>query len=450
MIKRFVSFFGSLRLTLVCLCLAIILVFAGTLAQVQIGLYAAQAEFFRSFLIYWPVPGNHWSIPVFPGGWTIGVLLLVNLFCAHIQRFQFSRRKVGLLLVHAGLILLLGGFFFSEVLRTESQMRIQVGESKNFAEDSSRNELVVLDVTNPDQDKVVAIPQAVLAQGGEIRPAGLPFALRVKRYLPNSQPAGPMSGETEKIQAANGLGQRLLFAAAPPAGRMNDENKPAALIEIVAGQTVIGGWTVSTWLTKRPWSSLLEAQFGRLLGAPVGAPQSFTWAGRLYQIALRPVRYCKPFTLTLLEFRHDVYPGTDIPSNFSSRVHLSDPARGEDRDVVIRMNSPLRYGGDAYYQSSFEPGDKVTILDVVHNPAAITPYVACLLIAAGLAAQFFAHLAGFARKQAQSTQRSGGLRPTPIPGVARKKAPSSPPPGQSPPDQETLPTPALALERSDA
>ena len=29
----------------------------------------------------------------------------------------------------------------------------------------------------------------------------------------------------------------------------------------------------------------------------------------------------------------------------------------------------------------------MTILDVVHNPAAITPYVACLLIAAGLAAQ---------------------------------------------------------------
>ena len=46
MINRFVKCFSSLRLTLVCLCLAVVLVFAGTLAQVRIGLYAAQAEFF--------------------------------------------------------------------------------------------------------------------------------------------------------------------------------------------------------------------------------------------------------------------------------------------------------------------------------------------------------------------------------------------------------------------
>lgn len=428
MINRFVKCFSSLRLTLVCLCLAVVLVFAGTLAQVRIGLYAAQAEFFRSFLIYWTPGGGHWRIPVFPGGWTIGVVLLVNLLCAHIQRFQFSRRRIGLFLVHAGLILLLAGFFFTEVFQIESQMRIELGQSKNYAEDSRRNELVVLDVTNPGQDKVVAIPQEVLQQGGEIQPPGLPFALRVKHFLPNSQPAGPMSGAGEKLQADNDLGQRLLFTAAPLAGRLDDENKPAALIEIAAGRQVIGDWTVSTWLTKRPWSTLLQEQFGPLLGVAMDAPQGFTWAGRLYQIALRPVRYYKPYTISLLEFRHDVYAGTDIPSNFSSRIHLKDPARGEDRDVVIRMNSPLRYGGDTYYQSSFEPGDKVTILEVVRNPAAITPYLACLLIAAGLVAQFLTHLFAFARKQARS---AAPLRP-----AAQ--------------DREPLPQPALAVGRSDA
>ena len=429
MMNRFVKLFGSLRLTLLCLCLALVLVFAGTLAQVQIGLYAAQSEFFRSFLIFWTPPGAHWSIPVFPGGWTIGGLLLVNLLCAHIQRFQFSRRKIGLLLIHAGLVLLLGGFFLSEILRTESQMRIAVGQTTNFAEDSTRNELVLLDVTNPDQDKVFAVPQAVLEQGADIRPPGLPFALRVKHYLPNSQPAGPMSGEAEKLQAGNGLGQRLFFTAAPLAGRFEDENKPAALIQVLAGQQVVGDWTVSTWLTKRPWSSLLQQQFGQLLGAPIDAPQSFTWAGRLYQIALRPVRYYKPCAITLLEFKHEVYAGTDIPSDFSSRIHLNDPARGEDRDVLIRMNSPLRYGGDAYYQSSYEQGDTVTILEVVHNPAAITPYIACLLIAAGLSAQFLTHLFAFARKKAR---------------------PALDPSDPSESGRKPLSTPALALERRQA
>src|SRR5208283_2616194 len=111
MIDRFVSLFSSLRLTLVCLSLALVLVFAGTLAQVHLGLYAVQAGYFRSFFVYWRPEGSHWRIPVFPGGWLIGLVLVVNLLAAHIRRFHFSRRKIGLLLVHAGLILLLGGFF---------------------------------------------------------------------------------------------------------------------------------------------------------------------------------------------------------------------------------------------------------------------------------------------------------------------------------------------------
>src|SRR5690242_3549924 len=46
-----IKFFSSLRLTVVCLGLGLILVFAGTLAQVDIGLCKAQNEFFRSFFI---------------------------------------------------------------------------------------------------------------------------------------------------------------------------------------------------------------------------------------------------------------------------------------------------------------------------------------------------------------------------------------------------------------
>src|ERR1022692_2413091 len=305
MIDRFVTFFSSLKLSIVCLGLALVLVFAGTLAQVRLGLYVVQSEFFRSFFVYWTPGGSHWTIPVFPGGWTIGLVLLVNLLCAHIKRFHFHRRKIGLLFVHVGLILLLAGLFFSEILQIESQMRIEVGQSKNYAEDSRRNELVVIDVTNPDRDDVVAIPQSALEQGGEIRPPGLPFALRVKHYLPNSLPAGPMSGEGDKLKAGNGIGRRLLFTAAPPAGRMDDENKPAALIEIVSDKGSIGDWTVSTWLTKRPWSTALQEQFGALPGFSIDGSQAFTLGGHTYELALRPIRYYKPYTITLLEFKHD-------------------------------------------------------------------------------------------------------------------------------------------------
>src|SRR6266550_870729 len=63
-----VDVLSSLRLTVVLLCLAVVLVFIGTLAQREEGLYAAQNRYFRSLLIWWTPAGGHWKVPVFPGG----------------------------------------------------------------------------------------------------------------------------------------------------------------------------------------------------------------------------------------------------------------------------------------------------------------------------------------------------------------------------------------------
>jgi hypothetical protein len=408
MLKSCLNFLTSLRLTVVLLGLALILVFAGTLAEVRMGLYDAQAEIFRSFFVRWTPPGTHLRIPVFPGGWLIGLALLLNLLAAHVKRFHFSRKRIGILLIHAGLIFLLAGQFFTEQFQIESVMRLPVGGSANYSEDSRQHELALIDVTDPARDKVVSIPETVLARGGEIRPAGLPFAVRVKTYYQNSTPAGPMSGGGEKIKASRGAGRQLLFAAAPETRRMDDENRPSALIEVVAGGQSLGDWTTSLWLGKPELAAGLQSEFGGLVNTPLTEPQRLQVAGRTYEMALRPVRYYKPYTITLLEFKHDIYAGTDIPSNFSSKIHLRDPARGEDRDVLIRMNTPLRYAGETFYQASFADNDRVSILQVVRNPAAITPYVACSLVAAGLIVQFLTHLLGFARKRAQQL---GALRP---------------------------------------
>jgi hypothetical protein len=402
MIDRFINFFTSLRLTVVCLVLALVLVFVGTLAQVEIGLYQAQSQFFRSFFVYWTPGGTHLKIPVLPGGWLIGLVLLVNLLAAHIKRFEFTRKKAGLMLIHSGLILLLGGQFVTELCQLESQMRIEVGDSKNYSESSRQNELALIDVTEPDKDRVVAIPESLLAAGGEIRTPALPFTLRVEKYFANSAPAGPMSGEREKIKSSQGLGSRLFFSPLPLTRTMDSVNLPAALVQVLSDKGPVGDWVVSSWFTRYPASEGLQGEIAGLLpGVNVAAPQSFQYNGRSYQMALRPVRYYKPYSIKLLAFRHDLYPGTTKAENYSSEIHLSNPATGEDRDVRIYMNSPLRYGGETYYQASFEPGDRGTILQVVRNPAALAPYIACSLVALGLVVQFLAHLSGFARRQAQ-------------------------------------------------
>jgi cytochrome c biogenesis protein ResB len=91
-----------------------------------------------------------------------------------------------------------------------------------------------------------------------------------------------------------------------------------------------------------------------------------------------------PFSLTLKDFKHDVYPGTQIPKNFSSLVRLLDPRAGDDRDVLIYMNSPLRHGGLTFYQASFGKDNTLSVLQVVRNPSWTVPYIACLLVAIGL------------------------------------------------------------------
>ena len=413
MARRILSIFTSLRLTVACLIAALVLVFVGTLAQVDLGLYAAQSKFFRSFFVYWTPDGSHLKIPVFPGGWLIGLTLLVNLLAAHAKRFKFTPKKYGIILIHGGLIFLLLGQFLTEIFQVESTMRIEVGGTRNYSEAPRHNELAVIDVTDPKTDKVTVISESLLAKGGEIRTPDLPFALRVEKYLPNSMPAGPMSGAGEKIKASEGIGRQLLFSPAPLATGMQSEDNPTALVQVVSDKGPLGDWTVSTWMTRYPEFENLQSQIGPMLTTPLSDPQSFTFGGRTWQIALRPVRYYKPYSITLLAFNHDLYPGTDVPKNFSSRIHLNDPSTGDDRDILIYMNNPLRYRGETFFQASFEPGDRGTILQVVRNPASITPYVACSLVALGLITQFLMHLIGFARKRAQSSSSAPAQRTPP-------------------------------------
>ena len=122
-----------------------------------------------------------------------------------------------------------------------------------------------------------------------------------------------------------------------------------------------------------------------LVSDALGAPQTFSCAGRTWQIVMRPARYYKPYSVTLQKFTHERYPGTEIPKNFASRVTLIDPERAVDREVFIYMNHPLRYRGETFYQAGFQKDDSASILQVVRNPSFIAPYVACVVVAAGLA-----------------------------------------------------------------
>ncbi len=411
-----IKIFTSLRLTVILLAFAIILVFIGTLAQVDEGLYNAQARYFRQWIIF-GVEAFGWRIPLLlPGGYLIGTLLLLNLVAAHLYRFQFSIKKLGIQIVHAGVILLLVGQLATDMLAHESQMHFTEGESKSYAESARSNELAFTTESATGDDEVITIPGRFLANGSEIQDGNLPFVIRVKSYWENSEASfrAPMMKNDPPL-TTNGVGANFNFQPAEETKDMNEKNVPTALIEIVGAAGSLGQWVVSGWTSDDEMVSALTQNYQQELGAEMARkitaeltqPQVIDVAGKKFTLALRPQRVYFPFSLRLLKATHTIYEGTDIPKDFRSRVQLRNATTGEDREVEISMNHPLRYAGLTFYQYQMDAGQAAqmagrtptSVLQVVHNPGWLTPYIGCGMVAAGLIIQFMFHLVGFLSKR---------------------------------------------------
>jgi hypothetical protein len=410
LIKKIVQFFSSLKLTVTLLAFAIVLVFVGTIAQADEGLYIAQSHYFRQ----WLVAGAHLfgrHIPIIlPGGYLIGTLLLVNLVTAHIYRFQLTPKKIGIQLAHAGVIVLLVGQLATDMLAREMQMHFAEGETRNFSDSDGAYELVFI-----SGNEATAIPNQLLNAGDELKIDSLPFTIRVKSAWKNSDVnfRAPMLQNAPPL-TTNGTARNFDFKKAEEVKAMDQRNIPTLVLEFSTSAGPLGTWVASDWAGD---ASLVEAV--RNTYAPMGAdmaqkiatqlvaPQTIEAGGKKFTFTLRPARVRFPFSLTLLKATHTVYAGTDIPKDFRSRVLLDNPRTGEKREVEISMNHPLRYGGYTYYQYQMDAGQAAqmagraptSVLQVVRNPSWLTPYIGCAMVGAGLLIQFMYHLVGFVSKR---------------------------------------------------
>ena len=185
--KPFIKFFASLELAISCMILGLILVFIGTLDQVNLGIHGAVEKYFYTFFVYWVVPGIEITVPYFPGGYTIGLFLLANLITALIFRFRYSWKKSGVLMVHIGVITLLVGELISSMMQVDSAMIIDEGASSNFSEDRQITELAVIDHgVSTKTDRVYAFPQEMMETMQDCRHEELPFKIGFNQYMPNS------------------------------------------------------------------------------------------------------------------------------------------------------------------------------------------------------------------------------------------------------------------------
>ncbi len=295
-------------------------------------------------------------------------------------------RRAGIVLLHGGIGLMMFSELFTGISAEEAHMRILEGQTVSYAVDSRSLELVVIDKSDTKQDAVTLVPGSILLDAwrleNDIQHSALPFTLRVVDYLPNSTARLAQPGETSL--ATQGVGKVHVAVPLPSSTGVGEQqvDMPSLYVELLSGESSLGTYLLS----------------------PLLSLETIQTDGKLYEIGFRFKRIHKSYSLKLIDFRHDLYVGTNTPKNFSSEVQLLDAAHNVDRRVKIWMNNPLRYGGDTIYQASFDrENSRLTILQVVTNTGWMIPYVACMLVATGMLAHFGMMFFRFSQRQTAPT-----------------------------------------------
>jgi len=460
--KKIIAFFLSLKLTVVLLALSMVLVLAGTLAQIDKDIWAVMEQYFRCYIAQidlfvffprnWDIPHNIW-IP-FPGGFLIGCLLTINLVMVHSASFRVQakggrriagflvlllgilvvtgvmlgwgtasvaatqndafwrvflrlgrgtlaavvllaacqllyRNRAGMVLLHGGILFLLVGEFITAQFAVEATMTLKEGETTTYVDRSQQLELAFTETSNPDHDVVTVIPQDKLKDGALIRAEALPFDIKVDHYLLNStQPRSLDSipaAQRQQYPKYEGYGSRLFVGEQREvSGTTGARNAPAVDVELIDRNTgeSLGRYILSLWFypnfVNRAWDM----------------PTRISLDGRDYTVYFRFAReYLRspsghPYSITLLDFKHEKYEGTQTPKDFSSRIRLVNQGDDVDRELRIWMNNPLRYARRTFYQSGYLPDDSGTVLQVVRNDVWMIPYLSCMIVFVGMIAQF--------------------------------------------------------------
>ena len=372
---------ADLRITVTLFALAMVIVFWGTISQVDNGLWTVVQKYFRSFFVWVPlrvvlfnqIEENGVVLP-FPGGWAIGLAMLINLLAAHAVRFKLAWNRGGVIIIHLGIIVIMVSEFITGTYAVEGQMLIQIGTSVNQVIHPGTAEFVVIHTKDAKTDEVISVPRKYLKPGAVIDDPRLPFVMQITQYMVNSGvgPAKPADVDPD----TKGLARTYVaFEQKEIAGVAQNQRHDAP--------------SMYAYLTDRKGNKLGKWLFTALL-----ENQDATIDGKLYNINLRFKQTQRDFSIYLKDFKHDVFPGTTTPKDFHSSIRLTDEGAGIiNREDEIYMNSPLTYKGETFYQQSWTTDPMTrkangTILQVVRNPGWSMPYIACFMVGFGMLYHF--------------------------------------------------------------
>jgi len=241
-------------------------------------------------------------------------LLAVNLTGQLIINRLFRKNKLPVALFHLAFILMIAGAGITRYFGWDGIMHIREGEStdKCFSDDKY-------------------LRYQVRNSSGEI------LAEESEDYNLSSSSA---SGFRKKIMAG-GREYELVFAgmmSETPVFHLFADGKPEMIL-----------------LKQGPDESFVSG--------------SFKSDDMEFEIAYGSNATLLPFKLLLNDFILERYPGSDSPSGYRSDVILIDEPENVKMPFEIYMNNVLKYKGYRFYQSSYDPDEKGTVLSVNHDRA---------------------------------------------------------------------------------
>ncbi len=377
-------------------------------AGIVLGLLAAWSIFHWSSYI--GDPAMRILYQLLQGG-LAGGLLLVGCWLVF-------KKRAGIVLIHAGVLLLMFGEMLVGMLAVEEQIGLLEGETKNYAVDIRAVELAVVDAAPDEYDDTVVVP--LIEKGSETRYAkpgatystqertptqelwdallrrfgeepdstvSLPFTVEVLEFYKNAdvQPLTP--GESPKATQGVGLSRKAVELKEASGTDNDNVDFAAAYVKL---KSLDGEEDYGTFLL-----SQLAALEGRSERVAVG--------DQSYEVALRFKRSYKPYRVKLIDVSKDDYLGTSTPRSYRSDIRLADGDDETGRPISISMNNPLRYSGETFYQSGYGPDrgfGESTTLQVVTNTGWMIPYTACMLVLVGLLYHFVLGIVRFLRRRA--------------------------------------------------
>lgn len=374
---RLLDLAGSLKAAVYILLLFMVIVFAGTLYQVDRGLHEALDHFFYSWLTPpisgWYTPDSpdagsrfiRWLVLPLPGGLMVMWALAINLTLSMVRHFRYGWRQSGSVLAHVGILLMLGGGWAIYLTAEEGFLSLPEGESSDTALSLQEWEIALWQ-EHPDGEPGETFSAEGLKSGDVLHVDALDLELAIHAYHRNALAFGDGEHPQEEGAVLSVIGVQRI------------ESGP----ETGDPQTFIPGARITARRGRQaPQHIILTG------GDPL--PLVMHVDGSEWFLQLRRRHIPLPIRVQLVEFRKEYEPNTRIARHFSSRILVSSD--GVERPVLIEMNRPFRYEEFTFFQSSYgeaEDGRDISTFAVTRNRFMLAPYWATGLTTVGLILHF--------------------------------------------------------------